>query len=228
VSVLALNGISFRYKSAKSPILRGLDLVLQRGECVAISGPSGGGKSTLCLIASTIIPTRITGELAGSAELMGESTLKLGPAGASRHLAFVTQEPEYSMIMPTVEEELAFGLENRSWPADAISARVDELIIAFGLGALAGRNPVKLSGGEKQAVAIAAAAAARPSLLILDEAFSGLDEERYALAQVQMQKLKRDGTAILLVEHASNGRAKHAWVDRQLLLSGGLLSEVAR
>lgn len=228
MSVLALNDISFRYKSAMTPILCGLDLVLQQGECAAVSGPSGGGKSTLCLIASTIIPTRIAGELTGSVELVGESTVKLGPAGASRLLAFVMQEPEYSMIMPTVEEELAFGLENRSWPADSISARVNELIDAFGLGPLAGRNPVKLSGGEKQAVAIAAAAAAKPSLLILDEAFSGLDEERYGLAQAQMQRLKGEGTAILLVEHAANGRAGHTWVDRQLLLSGGKLCEVVR
>ena len=193
-----------------------------------VSGPSGGGKSTLCLIASTIIPTRIAGELTGSAELMGESTIKLGPAGASGHLAFVMQEPEYSMIMPSVEEELAFGLENRSWPASEISARVEELIEAFGLASLLGRNPVKLSGGEKQAVAIAAAVAPNPSFLILDEAFSGLDDERYALAQVQMQKLKDQGSAILLIEHTANGRGAHAWLDRHLLLEGGLLAEVAR
>jgi len=228
VSVLALHDISFRYKAAKKPILCGLDLVLESGECVMVSGPSGGGKSTLCLIVSTIIPTRIAGELAGSAELMGESTAKLGPAGASHHLAFVMQEPEYSMIMPTVEEELAFGLESRSWPAGEISARVEELIEAFGLGSLLGRNPVKLSGGEKQAVAIAAAIAPKPPLLILDEAFSGLDNERYALAQLQIKKLKDEGSAVLLVEHATNGKSIHSWVDRQLLLEGGLLAEVAR
>jgi energy-coupling factor transporter ATP-binding protein EcfA2 len=227
VRVLSLEGLHFRYRSAQKPILDRLELSIEAGQGIIISGPSGGGKTTLCLISCTIIPTRLAGEFTGHAELMGENTLKLGPQGAAGYVGYVMQEPEYSMVMPTVEEEMAFGLENRSWPADEIRLRVEELMESFELRGISGRAPQRLSGGEKQIGAIAAAIAHRPKLLVLDEAFSALDDEKRWLADEEIARLKRAGSAILLVEHDGIGRDAHRWADRHLRLIDGALQEVA-
>jgi len=228
VNVLSLEGVTFSYKSSDRVILDGLSLDIEEGKAVMVSGPSGGGKTTLCLIATTIIPTRLPGELTGRTEIMGESTRKLGPVGASRLVGYVMQEPEYSMVMPTVEEEIAFGLENRSWPVRDIGSRVEELMEDMGLRNLSGRIPQRLSGGEKQAVAIAAAIAHKPRLLVLDEAFTGLDDERRWFCGEQMKALKRQGTAILLIEHDCIGRSAHEWVDSCFRLQAGIFAEDGR
>ena len=228
MNILSLEGVTFSYKASERVILDGLSLDIEEGKAVMVSGPSGGGKTTLCLIATTIIPTRLPGELTGRTEIMGESTRKLGPVGASRYVGYVMQEPEYSMVMPTVEEEIAFGLENRSWPVEKIGGRVEELMEDMGIRSLSGRIPQRLSAGEKQAVAIAAAIAHKPRLLVLDEAFAGLDDEKRWYCGEQMRALKRQGTAILLIEHDCIGRFAHNWVDACFRLEGGTFTEDGR
>jgi energy-coupling factor transporter ATP-binding protein EcfA2 len=226
VNVLSLKGIRFKYPGAGSFILDGLDLEVAPGEAVQIFGSSGGGKSTLCMISSSLIPCRQAGEFAGFAELDGISTIKLGPIGASSIVGYVSQNPEQMMVMPTVEEEIAFGLENRGWEAIDISARVEDLIDKFNMISISSRNPSRLSGGETQLVALASSIAHHPRLLILDEALSGLDDERRLLANDELQKLKVEGCSILLVEHEKLGREPTTWIDRRMKLEGGKLTEV--
>jgi len=129
------------------------------------------------------------------------------------------------MIMPTTEEEIAFGLENRNWPPAEIEERVERLMGDMGLRELSGRSPHRLSGGEKQALAISAAVAPNPRLLILDEAFSGLDDGKRVLIGEKIAAMKNAGVAVLLVEHEGIGREEHPWVDRRLVLKDGVLSE---
>lgn len=227
MSVLKLHGVRFRYPGEGKFVLDGINLDLEPGRAVMVSGPSGGGKSTLCLVASAVIPAKSNGEFWGKAEIMEENTRKLGPSGASGHVGFVMQQPELSMVMPSVEDEIAFGLENRCWEPSRIAGRVDQLMESLGLLSLSGRDPARLSGGERQMVAIAAAVAPEPALIILDEAFSQLDDERRDLASFEVGLLKKKGSAVLYIEHEGLGRPCPGWMDTKYLLISGKLQEVS-
>ena len=89
MSVLSLKDIRFRYKGAVRPVLDGLSLELGEGEAAIVSGPSGGGKTTLCLVCLAIIPNRVAGDFEGKAEIMGKDTVKLGPQGVSEYAGCV-------------------------------------------------------------------------------------------------------------------------------------------
>jgi len=225
VKALSLSKTRFSYQGALKPVLDGVDLDMEPGQAVQVSGPSGSGKTTLCLVACAIIPSRLVGKFSGKAELFGQATAKLGPSGASGYVGYVMQDPEFSMLMPTVEDEIAFGLENRGWEPEKITARVEELMADLGMRSLSGRNPQKLSGGEKQLVAIAAAIAHHPPLLVMDESFSGLDEDKRELVVFELGRMKKNGTAILMVEHLGIGRIAPFWLDRKLWLQDGSLTE---
>lgn len=227
MSVLTLSGARFKYHGAEKPILNGIDMTLEQGQAIQVSGPSGSGKTTLCLMACAIIPSRLGGEFYGRAELMGQPTAKLGPSGASDFVGYVMQDPEFSMLMPSVEDEIAFGLENRGWEPQQITSRVEELMGDLGMRSLSGRNPQRLSGGEKQLVAIAAAVAHHPSLLVIDESFSSLDEDKREQVVFELGRMKKNGTAILMVEHLGIGRLAPFWLDSKLWLEGGSLTEAA-
>lgn len=225
MSVLVLSGIKFSYPGSKRQVLDGVDLCIEPGEAVMVSGPSGGGKTTLCLVAATIIPTRVSGDFSGMAELMGQGTRKLGPSGASECIGYVMQEPEFAMIMPTVEDEIAFGLENRGLEPAEVAGAVSGVIDRLGMGELAGRNPRRLSAGELRLVAIASAIVHKPRLVILDEALSGLDDDKRALVLAELSLMKQGGAAFLIAEHAGTGRQVPPWLDRRCLLQGGRLAQ---
>lgn len=225
MSVLVLSGIKFAYSGSNRKVLDGVDLSIEKGEAVLISGPSGGGKTTLCLVAATIIPTRVQGDFSGMAELMGQGTRKLGPSGASEYVGYVMQEPEFSMIMPTVEDEIAFGLENRGREPAEVAVAVEGVMTRLGMDGLAGRDPRRLSSGEKQLVAMASAVVHKPQLVILDEALSGLDDDKRALALAELDTMRQGGAALLIAEHAGTGRQAPFLSARRYVLQDGRLAE---
>src|SRR5436190_5593794 len=115
-------------------VLQGLDLALHPGEWVALTGANGGGKSLLCLALAGLLGPRAGHVLADG--------VPLGPHDRARHVVgMVFQEPEGQLVAPTVEEEIAFPLENLGWPRAAIHERVRRMVEEFDLGALAGRPP---------------------------------------------------------------------------------------
>src|SRR5262249_1727221 len=143
-------------------VFENLDLEVRAGEWVALTGPNGGGKSLLCLALAGLLGPR-----AGSVRADGAV---LAPQAWERAaVGMVFQEPEAQLVAPTVEEEIAFPLENLGWCREAITERVRHLIHEFDLAALAGRSPQSLSGGEKSRLGLAAALASDPRYLILDE-----------------------------------------------------------
>ena len=138
-------------------------------------GASGAGKSTLCRCLNGIIPHFVQGELSGRVLLQGRDTRQLGVADCARDIGLVFQDFESQLFATNVELEVAFGAESVGLPRVEIEKRVRHLLEVVGLPHLAGRRPASLSGGEKQRLAIAAALAAGPAVLVLDEATSDLD-----------------------------------------------------
>ncbi len=194
-------GLSFTYPGATAPALRDVTLHLPEGSLTLVSGPSGGGKSTLLRCLNGLIPHFSGGLVSGKVQVAGHDPVAEGPARLSALVGFVQQDPESQFITGYVEDELAFGLENAGWPRAAIKARVAELLAALGLEALRGRRLETLSGGEQQRVLIAAVLAPRPPVLVLDEPTSQLDPQGAHEVLTLLAQLKAAGQTIMVAEH---------------------------
>lgn len=157
------------------PVLKGVSLSLAQGECLALLGPTGAGKSTLCLTLNGIIPHLTGGTFRGEVWVAGRDTKESDPGELSQDVGLVFQDPESQLFNMTVEDELAFGPESLALPPRQIEARVDEALKAMGIADLRHRPPLGLSGGQKQRVAVAAMLAMRPAVLVLDEPTASLD-----------------------------------------------------
>lgn len=174
------------YKESGS-VLKGVDLQAEKGSIVCVTGLSGCGKTTLLNCIAGIIPDIIPGEVSG--------TIRTDPVGV------VFQDPENRMVTTTVEDELAFSLENSCMEPERIRKRVDGLLAYFGFEKLRTRNPMSLSGGQKQLLLVAQAVADGPEVIVLDEPLSHLDADGHSMVLEVLGRLRERGAAILVAEH---------------------------
>lgn len=181
-----------------SPVLQGVSLSVAEGECLALLGRTGAGKSTLCLTLNGIIPHLTGGAFRGDVRVTGRSTHESGPGVLSQTVGLVLQDPESQLLSMTVEDEVAFGLEGLALPPEEIEARIDEALGMIGIESLRGRSSLQLSGGQKQRVVLAAILAMRPEVLVLDEPMASLDPagKRSLLEGVDRLRKER-GTTVL-------------------------------
>lgn len=198
--------------------LRGVSLEIQSGECVAIIGPTGSGKSTLIQHFNGLLrPTSGTVWVAGQ---------DLWAPGADRRRArqqvgLLFQFPEYQLFEETVRADVAYGPKNLGLQEDAIAARVEEALRAVGLdpARFGERSPFGLSGGEMRRVAMAGVLAMRPRVLVLDEPTAGLDPRGRADLLERVEALHADGLTIALATHSMDEAAQLA--DRIIVLHDG-------
>jgi len=226
-NLVSLEHVSFRYPETDLPVLIDINLSIDQGEVIGVAGPTGAGKTTLCLAIMGLIPHVTGGELSGRAVLAGRDTSStslgelLSPNDAGGAMVAMTfQDPESQIIGMTVEEELAFGLENLGVPRSEMLPRIEEALEYVRLTHLRHAFPHTLSGGQKQRVAIAAALVMRPRLLILDEPTSELDPEGRAEIFGLLDRLSKEREfAVLVVEHAMEEVGSIA--DRLVVLQSG-------
>jgi energy-coupling factor transport system ATP-binding protein len=226
-NLVSLEHVSFRYPETDLPVLIDINLSIDQGEVIGVAGPTGAGKTTLCLAIMGLIPHVTGGELSGRAVLAGRDTSStslgelLSPNDAGGAMVAMTfQDPESQIIGMTVEEELAFGLENLGVPRSEMLPRIEEALEYVRLTHLRRAFPHTLSGGQKQRVAIAAALVMRPRLLILDEPTSELDPEGRAEIFGLLDRLSKEREfAVLVVEHAMEEVGSIA--DRLVVLQSG-------
>jgi energy-coupling factor transport system ATP-binding protein len=214
------------------PALSGLRLTVEPGTLTAVAGGSGSGKSTLAGILAGSLPGRTGGRMAGTVRLAGEQVEYDGGAEPpvvdlrrwSRHVSCVPQDARnyLSNVRPTVEEELAFGLENAGLPLDAMRTRVHAVAALFGIEHLLPRNPARLSGGQERLVAIAAAAVGRAPVLVLDEPLAGLDRTASSRVAAAVRELRGAGTAVVLLTQTLDSLAEEA--GHLLLLANGAVA----
>lgn len=170
-NIIDLRNISFRYtENQPNLILDDVSLSIKNGEWVTIIGPNGSGKSTLIkAMNGLIIPN------SGSIQIANKEMTKETLWALRRKIGMVFQNPENQFVGATVEDDVAFGLENIGMPREEMEIRVKDALERVGMWDLAEREPANLSGGQKQRVAIAGILASRPKVIILDEATSMLD-----------------------------------------------------
>ncbi|HEY6056540.1 MAG TPA: ATP-binding cassette domain-containing protein [Candidatus Limnocylindrales bacterium] len=190
---------------------------VEPGECLLVVGPSGSGKSTLALAVAGLVPHEFAGEWAGRLSVGSLDTLAASRPLLARDVGLVFQDPESQLVMDRVEDDVAFGLENRGWPIAAMRTRVGEALVEVGLAGFERRRSIRLSGGEQQRLALAGVLAPRPRVLVLDEPTANLDPAGTTAFFDRLRGIRaRRAATIVLVEH----RVDLAWpiADRVLAL----------
>ena len=223
MTALALEHVTYAYPDADGPSLRDVTLTVEPGEFVVLAGGSGSGKSTLLRAASGLVPHFHGGTFAGRLVCGGLDSREHGPAELAAVAGTLFQDPETQVVMGSVRSELAFPLENRGWGAAAVARGVEEAALALGIAHLLDRSTRELSGGELQRIALGAALAARPQLLLLDEPTSQLDPVAGDELLGVLRRVNEEwGTAVLLAEHRLERCLPAA--DRVIALDAGALA----
>jgi energy-coupling factor transport system ATP-binding protein len=221
VDTVIVEGLSYAYGHDSHQVLQEISFTLKKEEIVALTGLSGCGKSTLCSCLNGIIPHYYKGEMTGNVIINGKNTREMRVADLAREVGTVLQDPDTQLFMPTVEDEIAFPPENMCLPPQQIRRRVKDVLDLLGINHLASSSPDKLSGGQKQLVALGAVLALDPPVLVLDEAMSRLDMGEKKKIRSVLQKLRQKGKSIIMVEHDMD-MVKTA--DRMIVLEKGHLT----
>ena len=201
-AVLRARGLSYRYPGSSGAALRAVDLTVEQGEFVVLAGRSGCGKSTLLRAACGLVPHFHGGVVDGEMEVTGLDVRSHGPAELAAIVGLVAQEPETQVVSTTVRAEIELPLELRGVPPAARSRGVEEVSLALAIDGLLDRTTDTLSGGELQRVALAAALATRPRLILLDEPTSQLDPVAGDELISLLRRLNEEwGVSVLLGEH---------------------------
>ncbi|MEA2334769.1 MAG: energy-coupling factor transport system ATP-binding protein [Solirubrobacteraceae bacterium] len=222
-AVLSFANVTYRYPDVERPALSGVSLEIEPGEFVLLAGLSGSGKSTLLRAACGLAPHFHGGRFAGRVELAGLDTREHGPARLGAFAGALFQDPETQLVTSSVRAELSLALESRGESAAAVARGVEEVALALGIDALLDRATPELSGGEKQRVALGAALAGRPQIVLLDEPTSQLDpvagDELIGLLRRLNQEWE---TTVVLAEHRLERCLTGA--DRVIALEHGRLA----
>jgi len=210
--------VTFSYPEAAAPALSDVSLDIEAGQFTLIIGPSGSGKSTLLRCINGLVPHFSGGKFSGRVTVNGLDTRDHAPRDMASVVGFVFQAPEAQFVTERVEDELAFALENAGAPQLTMRKRVEEVLDALGIASLRNRLVSSLSGGEQQRVAIAAALALQPRVLVLDEPTSQLDPQSAEDVLSALVRLNADlGLTIVLAEHRLERVLQYA--DRVIFLS---------
>jgi energy-coupling factor transporter ATP-binding protein EcfA2 len=215
--VIELRGIGFRYD--EQVVLDGVDLTLDEGELVLVSGRTGVGKSTLLGVVTGLVPRFTGGVLTGDVLLEGQSIVEQPPRERAHLVGYVGQDPLAGFVADTVEEELAYGMEQLGTAPETMRRRVEETLDLLGIADLRARDLRTLSGGQQQRVAIGAVLTTHPRVLVLDEPTSALDPTAAEDVLATITRLVHDlGLTVLLAEHRLERVVPFA--DRICLVTG--------
>ncbi|HEX9022645.1 MAG TPA: ABC transporter ATP-binding protein [Geobacteraceae bacterium] len=199
--IFSLKDVKYSYLK-RFPALDGIDLEIRAGESVVFLGANGCGKSTMLkLLNGLIFPA--SGEIRAFGELLDEARLEKSDFRRffRSRVGFIFQHSDIQLFCPTVFEELAFGPLQLDMPEQEVRERVNELLRMLGIGHLADRSPLHLSGGEKKRVAIASVLAMNPEVLLLDEPTNGLDPRTQRWLVDLLTELSRAGKTVITATH---------------------------
>lgn len=219
--MIELEKISVQYPGSRKKILKDITAEFHEGEVVLISGKTGSGKSTLAHSICGIIPNIFKAYVEGSIKILNSSPWNQPVWKTSRMLGFLPQNVEMMVFTDTVEDEIAFGLENACLPQEDIKLRITNYMELTGISHLRKRFIRTLSSGELQRVMIASLLALDQKFLILDEPFAFLDNpSRISLASL-LCKLAEKGKGIFIIEHREYLLREHH--VKKFCLNGGKL-----
>ena len=217
--MIVFDAVTVTYAGAAAPVLADLSLTVEEGELCLVAGRTGAGKSSLLGAVNGLVPHFTGGRLAGRVTVAGLDTRTAPPRELAHVVGVVGQDPLAGFVTDTVEDELAYTMEQLAVPPAAMRKRVEETLDLLGIADLRRRPLRTLSGGQQQRVAIGAALTAHPAVLVLDEPTSALDPTAAEDVLAAITRLVHDlGTTVVVAEHRLERVAQYA--DRLVLLTG--------
>ena len=227
--MISFQNFSFRYEESKDFTLRGIDMTVQTGEFILLTGRSGCGKTTLIRSLNGLIPHFYPGEIQGDLLMDGHSLLEMKPSELAGQVGTVFQDPRSQFFMTDTTRELAFGCENLGLPREETIDRIAKAAKELELVDYLNRSIFALSSGEKQQIAIGSVYALGPKVYIFDEPSANLDYAATKRLAEIMGKLKHAGYTIFVVEHRfyylrdlidrafliQNGKIEHEFTGEQ-------------
>jgi len=220
MTAISLRGVSVTYADATEPVLDAVDLEIEEGELVLVIGRTGSGKSTLLGALNGLVPHFTGGTLAGSVIVHGRDTRDHRPRDLADLVGVVGQDPLAGFVTDTVEEELAYGMEQLGLAPDVMRKRVEETLDLLGIAELRDVPLADLSGGQQQRVAIGAVLTAHPRVLVLDEPTSALDPTGAEEVLAAITRLVHDlAVTVVVAEHRVERVLQYA--DRVVHVAGG-------
>lgn len=217
--MITFDQVTVRYDDAPEPALRDVDLTVEEGELCLVVGHTGVGKSTLLGAVNGLVPHFTGGTLYGRVVIDGRDTAHHPPRELADVVGVVGQDPVDGFVTDTVEEELAYAMEQLAIPPATMRKRVEETLDLLGLADLRHRALHELSGGQQQRVAIGSVLTAHPRVLVLDEPTSALDPTAAEEVLAAVTRLVHDlGVTVLMAEHRLERVVQYA--DRVVHLSG--------
>ena len=214
-SIIEIKDLSFRYQTDQEHYdVHNITFHVKRGEWLSIVGHNGSGKSTTVRLIDGLLEAE-----SGEIWIDGDCLTSENVWEKRRKIGMVFQNPDNQFVGATVEDDVAFGLENQGIPLEEMKKRVSEALSLVGMAEFVKKEPARLSGGQKQRVAIAGVVALRPDILILDEATSMLDPEgRLELIKI-VQKIRQDHQmTVISITHDLD---EVAMSDRVLVMKKG-------
>ncbi len=199
--MIEIEGVTFTYEGSSKPALSDVNLRIEEGDFLLVTGLSGSGKSTLLRLLNGLIPHFYRGKMEGRVLVDGIDTREASVASLSKKVGLVFQNPDNQIVTLRVDREIAFGLENLGFPREEIVRRIEEVLKKLRIEHLRYRPTNELSGGEKQLVAIASVLAMRPKIIALDEPTSELDPFSSARIAYILDILNREGITVVVAEH---------------------------
>jgi energy-coupling factor transport system ATP-binding protein len=200
---VSVQGVTFTYHGADRPALRGVSFAQNAGEMIGVMGASGAGKSTLAKCLNRIVPEFEDGDFHGAIRIAGESLEVLRVCDVAPKVGMVFQDFESQLFSTNVAHEVAFAMEQVGMDRAEMDRRILPALEAVGLRGFEHRDPMSLSGGEKQRLAIASVLALRPSVIVLDEPTTDLDPEGRAEVFELIKRLRGQGLSLIVIEHES-------------------------
>lgn len=218
--IIKLQNVSYSYLDSIKEVLRDISLEIYEGQFITILGPNGSGKSTLArMLNGLLVPTHGEVIINNGVENIDTKDAKKKIWAVRRNIGVVFQNPDNQIVGNTVEEDIAFSLENYGIEPTEIRERIDEVLETLDMGELKTHDPNYLSGGQKQKVAIAGVVALKPKVIIFDEATSMLDPEGKKELLSVMQKLnKEEKITIIQITHSIE---EALLSDRIIIISNG-------
>jgi len=199
---LEVSNVTFRFDESQNDVLKNITFDVNENENILVLGPSGSGKSTLAYCMNNLYPASVDGIMSGSIKFRGKELSSFESGEINKKVGLVMQDPDSQFCMLTVEEEIAFVLENIQLPRSEMKERIDYALDLVDLKHFKHRLIHSLSGGQKQKLAIACALAMEPELLILDEPTANLDPASGFELVRTLKKLKnKHSFSILVIEH---------------------------
>lgn len=220
MAYIELKNLHFQYEYGEEEVLKNLNLSINKGEYVVITGKTSAGKSTLSFCLNGLIPHSVDGKLRGDIAIDDLDVKKSRLGDISRKVGIVFQNPESQIYGLSVEEDVLFALENFGFDNATIKKRIEWALHAVDMEPYIHRSPFDLSGGQKQRVIIASVLALQPDIIVLDEPTAEIDPQgKSDILRILRILNEEHGITIVLVEHEMERVVEYA--DRILVMDQG-------